>query len=109
MWDTLLQIKEPANDLIYPRAILHYAKGMALAGKINVAQAENELTQLKALAKEPVLKEITIWDINTTYVIVQIAVNVLSREIHLPESLKRELLTRLSCIFAKEVSLHEHL
>ena len=82
MWDSLLQINPPENNLIYPRAILHYAKGMALLGKRNVAKAENELSQLKELAKESVLKEITIWDINSTYDIVQIAVNVLTAEIH---------------------------
>ena len=82
MWDSILQINPPENELIYPRAILHYAKGMALLGKRDVAKAENELSQLKELAKESVLKEITIWDINSMHDIVQIAVNVLTAEIY---------------------------
>jgi tetratricopeptide (TPR) repeat protein len=82
MWDSLLEIKPLENDLIYPRAVLHYAKGMAYLGKKIVAKAENELSQLKELAKDSVLKEITIWDINSAHDIVQIAINVLTAEIY---------------------------
>jgi tetratricopeptide (TPR) repeat protein len=81
-WDSILVIKQPENDLIYPRAVLHYARGMAYLGKKEVTKAENELAQLKELAKKSELKEITIWDINSTYDIAQIAVNVLTAEIY---------------------------
>lgn len=81
MWDSILNIKQSENALTYPRAVLHYARGMAYLGKKDAAKAENELSQLKELAKDSVLKEITIWDINSTYDIVQIAVKVLSAEI----------------------------
>ena len=82
MWDSILVIKDLENHLTYPRAVLHYARGMAWLGKKDIAKAENELTHLKKLAKDPVLKEITIWDINSTHDIVQIAENVLSAEIY---------------------------
>ncbi|MEO6683567.1 MAG: hypothetical protein ABIN48_12165 [Ginsengibacter sp.] len=82
MWDTILAIPPLENDLIYPRAILHYAKGMAYLGKQNTAKAEMELFQLNHLAEESVLKEMTIWGINSTFDIVQIAQNVLSAEIY---------------------------
>jgi tetratricopeptide (TPR) repeat protein len=82
MWDTILKIKSLDDDLIYPCAILHYAKGMAYLGKHNIANAENELSQLKELAKNPVLKETTIWDINSMDDIVQIAVHMLTAEIY---------------------------
>jgi tetratricopeptide (TPR) repeat protein len=82
MWDSLLAIKPLEKELIYPGAVLHYAKGMAYIGKKDVAKAESELSQLKELAKDPVLKETTIWDINTTYDIVQIAMSVLAAEIY---------------------------
>ena len=81
-WDTLLNINQPEKELVYPRAILHYAKGMAYLGKGDVIKAKNELLQLKGLATDSVLKEITIWGINSTKDIVEIAVNVLSAEIH---------------------------
>lgn len=82
MWDSILVIKQSENQLTYPRAILHYARGMAYLGKKDVSKAENELSQLKELAKDSSLKEITIWGINSTHDIVQIAVNVLNAEIY---------------------------
>lgn len=82
MWDSLLSISPPENELIYPRAILHYAKGMAYLGKNNITKAGNELEALKKISMDTSLKQITIWDINSTYEIVQIAVNVLSAEVY---------------------------
>ena len=82
MWDSLLAIQPLKNEWIYPRAVLHYAKGVAYLGKKDIASAEKELSQLNELAKDPILKEITIWDINSSHDIVQIAVNVLTAEIH---------------------------
>jgi tetratricopeptide (TPR) repeat protein len=82
MWDSLLAIQPLEKEWIYPRAVLHYAKGMAYLGKKDVAKAEGELSELKELAKDTVLKEITIWDINKMDDIVQIALNVLTAEIY---------------------------
>lgn len=82
MWDSILAIKEPGKDLVYPRAVLHYARGMAYLGKNNIEQATNELSQLKALAADSSLKELSIWNINSMYDIVQIAVNVLEAEVY---------------------------
>jgi len=81
LWDSLLAVKPLGEDLVYPRAVLHYAKGMAYLGKNDLTNAEKELSRLNELARNPVLKEITIWDINSTFDITQIAVNVLSAEI----------------------------
>ena len=41
-WDDILQIKQPDQKLIYPRAILHYARGMAYLGKNDAGKAELE-------------------------------------------------------------------
>ena len=82
MWDSILALHAPAKELVYPNAIFHYAKGMALLGKSDVVKTEGELSQLNKLAKDPVLKEISIWDINSSYDIVQIASHVLSAEVY---------------------------
>lgn len=82
MWDSILAIQPLEKEWIYPRAVLHYAKGISYLGKKDIEKAENELSQLKELAKDPILKEITIWDINSTRDIVEIALNVLTAEIH---------------------------
>jgi tetratricopeptide (TPR) repeat protein len=82
MWDTILKIKDPGNELVYPNAVLHYARGIAQLGKGDLQKAEQELKQLKELSKDSILKEVTIWGINSTHDIIQIAVNVLTAEIH---------------------------
>lgn len=82
MWDSLLAVKPLPGTWIYPRAVLHYARGMAYLGKGHMANATSELEQLRALAKNPSLKELTIWDINSMHDIVQIALNVLTAEMH---------------------------
>lgn len=83
LWDSILAIPPLPNDLIYPDAILHYAKGMAFIGKKDIAKAENELVRLKELAKDTILKTMTIWNINTMVDIVQIAVHVLTAEVNM--------------------------
>lgn len=82
LWDTILNIKPLDKDLVYPRAILQYARGMAYLGKKDIAKAEAELSQLNELAKDTSLKQITIWNINTSEDIVQIALNTLTAEVH---------------------------
>ncbi len=81
MWDTILAFKPEAKELVYPNAVLHYAKGMAYLGKKDLANAETELAELNRLSADTSLKELTIWGINTTADLVQIAVKVLSAEI----------------------------
>lgn len=82
MWDSILAIQPLSTDLIYPRAILHYARGMAFVGRNDIAKAENEFAQLEKLSQDTVLKSMTIWNINTMSDIVQIATHVLGAEIY---------------------------
>jgi len=81
MWDTIFTIPQPDKELLYPRAIWHYARGMASLGKNDLMNAHKELDTLKILAADTSLEEITIWAINTTADLVQIAEKVLSGEI----------------------------
>ncbi|MBO9592058.1 MAG: hypothetical protein J7599_04055 [Niabella sp.] len=81
MWDSILAMKQERKELIYPRAIQHYAKGMALLGKKDITGAQQELAQLTVLAADTVLKAMTIWNINTMNDIVQIAVHTLTAEV----------------------------
>jgi tetratricopeptide (TPR) repeat protein len=83
LWDSILAVKNPDMDLVYPRAILHYARGMAFLGKNETGNAAKELSQLRELAKDSTLPGLTIWDINTMSDIVQIAVHVLTAETYL--------------------------
>ncbi|WP_346317635.1 hypothetical protein [Chitinophaga sp. YIM B06452] len=83
MWDTIAALPPPGRDLVYPRAIWHYAKGMAFLGKQDVTNAAKELDSLNILAADTILRDLTIWNINTTADLVQIASKVLSAGIAL--------------------------
>lgn len=80
-WDEILSMKNDVPDLEYPSAALHYAKGMAFLGKGNINKARQELKMLSEISSDESLKEVTIWDINTVYDLVQIAGKVLEAEI----------------------------
>lgn len=86
MWDEILNMKLNTYNLKYPKAIRHYAEGMAHLGKGNIDNAKAELTALETLAKDESLKDVTIWDINTVYDLVQIAEKVLKAELLLAEA-----------------------
>jgi hypothetical protein len=78
MWDTIFAEPSPARELIYPRAIWHYARGMAFLAKHDLAHAQEEMKSLGSLAADTTLKDITVWNINTSVDLVQIASKVLS-------------------------------
>ncbi|MEC3907740.1 hypothetical protein VOI54_11975 [Tamlana sp. 2201CG12-4] len=80
-WDAILDMKLETYDLKYPKAIRHYAEGMAHLGKGDIELAKAELDELHKLANDQSLNDITIWDINTVYNLVQIASKVLKAEI----------------------------
>jgi len=82
MWDSILAMKPEPADLVYPQCIAHYARGIAYLGKNDIVKAEAELAALAKLSKDSTLKEITIWGINSSFDIVQIANHVLTAEIH---------------------------
>ena len=77
MWDTIIAIPAPAKDLVYPKAIWHYARGMACLGKRDMSNAQKEMDSLLILAADTSLQHLTVWGINTTADLVQIAAKVL--------------------------------
>ncbi|OUR91156.1 hypothetical protein A9Q87_11850 [Flavobacteriales bacterium 34_180_T64] len=85
-WDAILEMKLNTYDLKYPKAIKHYAEGMAHLGKRNVDNAKHELIELLKLANDESLKEVTVWDINSVHDLVVIASKVLEAEIWASES-----------------------
>ncbi|HQU52268.1 MAG TPA: hypothetical protein PK643_04600, partial [Saprospiraceae bacterium] len=59
----------------------HYARGMAFLGKRDVPAAQKELAALEISLSDNRLRESTIWGINSTYDLVQIAYRVLKGEL----------------------------
>lgn len=78
MWDTVLAIPAPVKNLVYPTAIWHYARGMAYLGKHAISDAQKEMDSLRILAADTSLQHLTVWDINTTADLAQIAAKVLA-------------------------------
>ncbi|WP_036483222.1 hypothetical protein [Myxosarcina sp. GI1] len=80
-WNEILATPQPAADLKYPTGVWHYARGLAYIAKGKLTKAQQELQQLTTLANDPELERVTIWDINTTQSILQVATQVLTGEL----------------------------
>ncbi len=80
-WDEILAMVNVMQELPYPTAMLHYAKGMALLKKGMPEKAHNQLIALKNFANNDEFKSLTIWDINSVYDLLQIAHRTLEAEI----------------------------
>jgi len=62
-WDEILAAPEPnwpAHASSYPRAVRHYARGMALARTGKADAADKELRALQSAAQDPALKDLTL-------------------------------------------------
>jgi tetratricopeptide (TPR) repeat protein len=80
-WNEILATAAPDSDLKYPNGVRHFARGLAFIAKGQLAQASQELQQLKAIANAPELKDIKIWGFNATSNILNIATEVLASEL----------------------------
>ena len=105
-WEEILEMKNEVPDLKYPTAMLHYAKGMAYVGKGEIEKAKSELFHLTRISSDDELKNITIWDINSVYELVQIAEKVLQAEILAKEKRYPESIALLKDAITIEDSLN---
>jgi tetratricopeptide (TPR) repeat protein len=55
MWDEMLKEMEPTRDNVFLNATWHYARGLALAGKGRLGEAEGELARVQAALPDPSL------------------------------------------------------
>jgi len=84
-WDEIFDLPKPEDDLIYPLAIWHYARGMAFSAKGDLQQAKEALAAIKEIKQNPKLPQITIWDLNSVDHLVNIASNILEAELLVKE------------------------
>lgn len=56
-WDEIEAAPVPTGASVYPKAIWHWARGMAQARRANAAAAERELAALRALIADPSLDD----------------------------------------------------
>lgn len=80
-WEDILQLPMPGESLLYPRAIWHYARGMALAATSDFQQADQELRALEKIASDKTLEKQLIWELNTAQQLVSMAGFVLKGEL----------------------------
>lgn len=80
-WEEILKEPLPAEDLLYPRGMLHYARGVAFVRKGKNDRAETELKHLRDILDNSALESVTIWDINKAKDLLSIAADVLTGEI----------------------------
>lgn len=81
MWDDIMKQRHPGEDLKYPSAIWHYARGMAFAAQGNLERAEAESAALEQFAKDETMRSHLIWDMNSVLDVIQIANFTLKGEI----------------------------
>jgi tetratricopeptide (TPR) repeat protein len=80
-WEKILVSTKPDDDLTYPNAIWHYARGMAYANLNKPDEAHQELDSLKKLSESEDVKRIMIWSINPAEQVCKIAAYVLEAEL----------------------------
>ncbi len=80
-WDEILSEPEPDHDLLYPRAIWHYARGLALAATGQVNEARVELGHVKDIASNEELAEISATGVNTIGSLLEVAHHALEGQI----------------------------
>lgn len=80
-WDEILQLPEPSDSLLYPKAIWHYARGMAYAAKGKSNEANTAMNAIKNIAKDETVQKVTIWEMNKVTDLINIASVTLEGEI----------------------------
>ena len=80
-WTEILDDKGPRLSTPFTNGVRHYARAMAFIATARLAEAEQELAQLKALVADPSLKGPTTFSTNTGYAILRIAPEVVAGEI----------------------------
>ena len=80
-WDNIMQTEKPAEDLLYPTGVWHYARGIAFTAKGHFDAARRELQALDKIRENPELGNITVWEINNATEVLSIASLALEGEI----------------------------
>jgi tetratricopeptide (TPR) repeat protein len=80
-WNEILNMAAPDKELVYPNGVYHYARGLAFARTGKLEEAKKELQAVSTIAANPVLKDVTLFDINSTVDLMAIAKAHLAGEV----------------------------
>jgi tetratricopeptide (TPR) repeat protein len=81
MFEEVLSKEPPPSDLGYPQGVWHYTRGISNVRLGNVEEARRDLEALTKYAADPNLEAVTVWGLNTTRSLLQIADRVLTAEL----------------------------
>lgn len=76
-WEKIMVLPKPTDDLVYPTAIWHYSRGMALVNLGKVDEAYAELGKLNELRQSPSIANQMNWGINKVTDVCAISAKVL--------------------------------
>ncbi|MDI1322242.1 MAG: hypothetical protein PSV36_05800 [Algoriphagus sp.] len=94
-WEKILSLPKPTDDLIYPTAIWHYARGIGYANLNKTEQAKEELKKLNELSQSPSIAEQLNWGINKVTEVCKISSKVLEAELDVKEGKYNEAISLL--------------
>lgn len=105
-WDAILNFDNKVPELDYPKAIQHYAKGMAFLRKGKIDKARQELEALTYFVDAKTFEDLKIWSINSMHDIASIAQKILRAEILATEKKYTESINILNEAIAIEDNLN---
>ena len=95
-WERILALPKPTDDLIYPTAMWHYARGMAYVHLAKIEQAKDELKKLNALSQSPSIADQSNWGINKVTEVCKISSKVLEAELYVKDGKYKEAIPLLT-------------
>lgn len=104
-WDEVLEIDEPDAELLYPRAVRHYAHGLAFARTDRLDEARVELAALTEITADSTLASLSVTGINPAAALLQIAEHVLAGQIAVSSGSVDEGISHLQQALAAEDGL----
>ncbi|MFZ5605725.1 MAG: tetratricopeptide repeat protein [Pseudomonadota bacterium] len=105
-WSGILATPAATPDLPFPRAIRHFARGMAYVRGGQLAEAGREADALHALAQDPALENVAFFDINTAAAILKVADPLLRGEWLRAQGRQAEALASLRAAAKAEAALN---
>lgn len=104
-WDAILADTAATQELPYPAAIRHFARGMAHLRKGAQAKAAREVDALHAIARDPAMAKVSFSDINRADAVLKVADALLRGELLRAQGNPRQSLAALREAVAAEDAL----
>ena len=104
-WDGILAASEPDADLLYARAVWHYARGRALLGKGDIAGARAAAATLASLRENPDMATLAFFGRDGAEPLLRIADGMLNGEIALAEGAHQQAIATFEAAVQAEDAL----